>query len=618
MLNRQMAAAFAGIMLLCPVAGVSADSEAFEAAVARVGGDIRYFASDELEGRGIETHGIELAAERITSEFARLGVKPGMPDGSYLQPFDVRIGDVVVAPETHVRLTHAGNQSIVLNRPNDYQPMRRGTNGMAAAELVFIGYGITAPEENYDDYAGIDVSGKILVMIRREPQHSRADGTFRGTETTQHSYIDTKLQLATNHGAAAVIFVNDLSTAASPDRDELTPPAGFGGAEAGIPFIHVRQLVVDRLLQIQPLKTGDGQQLSRFADVARHIDSTMTPISQSMDGWSADIQTEFKVDSVTTNNLIGVVEGEGPLSDETIVIGAHYDHLGFGGFGSRAAHRTGEVHNGADDNATGTAAVLELARRITAGPKPKRRMMFICFSGEERGLLGSRHYVQHPAVPLEETVAMLNFDMIGNLRNNQIEVNGVGSSPQFRAIVQSADQASPLNVRSVDSAFAGSDHLPFFQKGVPVLFCFTGLTDLYHTPDDDFNTINVDGVVRVIDYSEHLLRGIDALPVAPTFLDGKGRPRRRTRNIPVLGIRPDFSGDLDGQGVLVEFVSKDTGAEQAGVQVGDLIVGLNDTEIDSFPALTDFLKTSRAGDTIQVRVRRGQETLTIPVVLGAP
>jgi len=334
-----------------------------------------------------------------------------------------------------------------------------------------------------------------------------------------------------------------------------------------------------------------------------------------MPGWSADLTTEFEVESVIAENIIGVIEGEGPLADETIVIGGHYDHLGYGGYGSRARNRTGEIHNGADDNATGTAAVLEMARRIAEGPKPQRRVVLICFSAEERGLIGSNYYVQNPVFDLDQTVAMLNFDMIGNLRNNRVEVNGVGTAAEFREIVERTDEAQPIEITLKESPFGGSDHLPFYQRQIPVMFCFTGMTGIYHTPDDDFETLNIEGTVSVIDYAEGLYRGIDALEERPTFTAVARNRRSSARRMPSLGFAPELS-DYSGKGVLVRTVRQDSPAEKAGLQVGDVITKIGGEDVEGFQTIIEKLASSKAGDKLTITLERDGETQEITAELG--
>lgn len=600
------------LLLAVPTFGQS------QAIVDRVGADIEYLASEELEGRGVQTKGIELAAARILEVYREHGLKPAMEDGSFRQPFDVALGATEIASDTSVVLSHTSLPPRTVALKTEFQPLRRGKNGSSTGELVFVGYGITSEEDKYDDYANLDVAGKVLVMIRREPQQGNVQGAFLGTETSTHAYINRKLELAKQHNAAGIIFVNDPFTATSPDVDDLSDPSGFGTNEAGIPFVHVKQAVIDQLLQANPLIVSEGgneQKLSGLTQVTDFIDRTLTPVSQPLTGWSAEVSTRFEINSVRTFNLIGVLEGEGALADETIVVGAHYDHLGFGGYGSRAKARTGEVHNGADDNASGTAAVLEMVRRLAAGPGLRRRIVFACFSGEERGLLGSYHYVQNPVVPLENTIAMLNFDMVGTLRNNQVEVNGVGTADEFRPIVQAADNALPLRAKIQTSPFAGSDHLPFFRKQIPVMFCFTGVTSRYHTPDDDFETINVPGVVSVVEFSEKVLRGIDALPNRPKF---RNVSRRTRRKVPFLGIMPNLGADGDEAGIPIQGIRENSPAAAAGFRVGDSIIKANETEIDDYSDLIEFIRNANAGDQVTFSVRRGEQEASLKATLGAP
>lgn len=604
------------VTTLCAASLIAADREA---TIKRVGADIKYLASDELEGRGVETNGIHKAADFILSEYRKYGLKPGMPDGTWKQTFSINLGQSRVNSETKLGITGADGKRKAIDR-KAFEPIQRGKNGAAKGELVFIGYGITSESENFDEYADIDVEGKILVLIRREPLQGQDVEAFDGKKVTSHSYIDTKLGLAKKNKAAGIIFVNDPFNSSTPDKDELTQPAGFGANESGLPFVHVRQAIVNSLLEQSPLtvKVGDEEkQLKSLKEVTDHIDSTLRPVSQPMKGLTADITTRFETEAVDAHNLIGVIEGEGELADETIVIGGHYDHLGFGGVGSRARNRTGEIHPGADDNATGTAAVLEVIRRVKAGPPPKRRLVFICFSGEERGLLGSKHYVSNPVFPLEKTIAMLNYDMIGTLRDNNIDVNGVGTAKEFRGIVDAAGEKSPLKLKIVEHPYAGSDHLPFFQQKIPVMFCFTGTTPRYHTPDDKFEAVNVPGVVTVIDFTEQLLRGIDALDEAPEFQQ-VGRSTTRRPRVPYVGFVPNLNADNDEAGIPVQAVRKGGPAEQAGLKELDVILKVNNKAVANQPDLINVIRTMKAGQEVKLTVKRQDEEVVLTVKLGNP
>lgn len=582
------------------------------ATVERLRADIEFFADDAQEGRGVDTKGIQRSAERIIAEFERLGLQQVLSDGGWRQDFRVGIGTTGLSEDSHVILKSSNGTLLELTPGSDCQPLRRGGSGTVTGGVVFVGYGVEAVDEEFDEYAGLDVAGKTLIVIRRVPGQGNPDAPFSGEEINSHAYIDTKLQVAARHKAAAVLFVNDPWSVADAAQDELATIDGFGTRGAPIPFIQIRQSVVDQLLEQQPLMTPTGTPLTTLRAAADWIDDEMQPLSQPLSDWSSDIHVAFSGKSVVASNLIGVVEGSGPLADETIVVGAHYDHIGFGDYGSRARNRRGEIHNGADDNASGTAALLELARRTADGPPPGRRTVFIAFSGEERGLLGSRHYVKEPVYPLDDTIFMLNLDMIGSVRKGRVEVNGVGTAAEFLPLVQQVDEVSDLQIQVVANPFGGSDHLPFYRKQIPVMFCFSGITTRYHTPDDDTEMINMDGVASVVDIAEGLLHAVDRLPGRPTFR----RSSRGSVRMAVLGVRPDLSAPDNEDGVRIEGVREGSPAAAAAMQVGDVIVRINSTDIHSYADLNDFLRGSSAGDSVMMTLKRNGQLRLIQVRLA--
>ncbi len=603
------AALLSALILLCNASRANRESAA---AIERIRGDIEFFAADEQQGRGVATDGIERAAARIIANFESIGLQSAMPDGGWRQTFDVKIGATGLSNGTHVLFRHSDGKQLRAVPKIDCQPLLKGGTGTATDNLVFVGYGISAPDLGYDEYADLDVAGKTVLVIRRVPGQGDPNAPFSGEDISSHAYVDTKLRLAQKYGAAAVLFVNDPYTVPDSATEDLVAIDGFGSRGSGPPFIQVRQRFVDQLFAKHPIQTADGMMLTTLRSVCEHLDETMTPLSQEMGTWSSDIDINFTGKSVEASNLVGVVDGEGPHAHETIIIGGHYDHIGFGDYGSRARSRRGEVHNGADDNASGTAAVLELARRIAAGPAPSRRVVFICFSGEERGLLGSSHYVRHPLFPLEDTIVMLNFDMIGTVRNNRVEINGVGTGAEFLPLVQQADDESELEVRVVSNSFGGSDHLPFYRKKIPVMFCFTGVTDRYHTPDDDTEMINMAGVAAIVDLSETLFHSIDEMQSRPTFR----RTSRGRKEIAVLGIRPDLSSVGNTDGVRVLSVRQGSPARNASVQVGDVIVKINEEQVHSYADLNDFLQKSSGGQKVVVWVNRNGQRIGLHVTLG--
>ncbi len=475
------------------------------AAQARVAEDIRYLASEELEGRGPGTVGREKAAEYLRDEFVRSGLRGGAPDGSFFQPIEIPLRATLDEAATRLVLRGPEGEMIPLEREGEYQPLAVGGSGQRQAELVFAGYGISAPDLGYDDYQGLDVHGKIVLILRRQPRQDHANSPFGGTTPSTHAGIRNKLELAKKQGAAAVLLVNDPFTIEQTGSDALVATTAFGTRSAGIPMAQLSQATVERILESTPLSGPEERALSNLADVERQIDQSLQPLSQPLPGWSVDLEIVFQSTRVPGANVIGVLEGAGPRAEETIVLGAHYDHLGYGERGSRRPEQRA-IHPGADDNASGTAVILELARRFAMREEPPpRRLVFAAFDGEERGLIGSRQYVENPPFPLESTIAMLNFDMVGRLRENQLTLTGLKTALEFEELFSQANEPFGLRIRRWDRISRMSDHYDFHERGIPVLHFFTGMTDEYHTPDDTFDTINMEGVMQITDLSERFL-----------------------------------------------------------------------------------------------------------------
>jgi hypothetical protein len=584
------------------------------AIVARVAEDIRYLASDELEGRGPGTEGLQKAAEYIRDRFRSLGLTGAGGDGSHMRPFEITVDTRAVPAKTSLVLGGPAGKELKLELGEDYQPLAVGGGGKATGEIVFAGYGITAPKLKYDDYQHADVAGKVLLVIRREPQQDDEQSVFNGMQVSPHAFIRTKIAAAKKNNAAAVLLVNDPFTTQAEKKDELTQPGGFGTAGGGVPFAHVRQAVANRMLETSAVKSGD-EGLSSLEAIAAKIDETTSPMTQPLQGWTAELQVTFEPVKADVSNVVGVLEGEGPLSNETVIVGAHYDHLGWGPFGSRRPNQRA-IHNGADDNATGTAAVMELARRFAErGQKPARRLVFIAFTAEERGIVGSNYYLQRPQFDLADTVAMLNFDMIGHLREDGLLLGGVRTAKQFASLVDDVSQSGELKLK-LPTTLGGSDHAGFYRKGVPVLFFFTGMTSLYHTPDDDFETINVEGAVQTIDFAERLLDKIVCMPERPEYVK-VAQPRPGRGAMAYLGVVPDYAGG-DGKGLQLTDVDADSPAGKGGLKAGDVIVKLGDIDVADIQDLATGLRKYKAGQEVDVVVRRDDGELTFNVTLGEP
>ena len=575
----------------------------------RLDADIKYLASDELEGREPGTAGIELAATYIIDTWKEFGVEPGGDDGTYRQDFKVNMG--TVADKEATSLVFSGAVDMKAEIDTHFRPLLSGGGGeFKDVELVFAGYGIRADDYNYDDYKDLDCDGKLVVVLRMEPQQNDPDSVFDGTESPRHASIVRKLEHAMGAGAIGMILVNDGVRSA----DELAQISQFGPEEENIPFFHMKREALESILEKAPIATATGKKLSKLDDIEAMIDENLEPISQVIEGVKVSGASAFTNNAVTTSNVVGIVEGEGPNADEVIVIGGHYDHLGYGGYGSNAPGRR-EVHNGADDNATGTAGLVELARRFAQGEnKPGRTLVFIAFSGEERGLLGSAYYVRNPLFKLEDTATMINYDMIGRLREDKLTIFGAGTGDSFDGILDSAnDPMDPLELNKVASASAGSDHMAFVARGIPVMFLHTGLTNIYHTPEDDYSTLNIPGAIRVVDYTERLIRGLADAETRPEFVQVGGRRTRGPRPS-YFGVRLDY--EADERGPRIDEAPEEAPAAKAGLQAGDVILTINGEEISDRDELNKVLVDNRPGDELEVVIMRGDEEMTVNVELA--
>jgi hypothetical protein len=648
---------------------------------ARLRATVAYLADDAREGRGVGTQGLEQAAAYLAEQFQAAGLKTDLIHGAPFQSFEVTLAAERGRPEEN-RLVLVGppdaqgkSPSVALTLDQDFAPLAAGGSGQFDAPLVFAGYGITAlslkrgdEAITYDDYAGVDVRGKVVIVLRKEPQQNDPASPFDGTQTTPYSLFVRKLTNAREHGAAAVIFVNDgpellnrrkeqlaavrealqgleslkeRLAAAQPQQDDLAElgkavaqkaqelaqraqplaestdgllPFGGAGANvshAGMPVLFCRRAVIDRVLM-----AALGKDL---AALERDIDSDLVPRSQELAGWRAQGQTAVIENKTQIRNVLGVLEGRGALADQTVVVGAHYDHLGYGGEGSLAPW-TREIHNGADDNASGTAALVEIARRLASAPQtPRRRILFIAFTGEERGLLGSSHYVQHPLFPLESTVAMVNLDMVGRLTDDKLAVYGTGTATEFDALIERLAGERGFVLSKHPGGYGPSDHSSFYAKRIPVLHFFTGTHRDYHRPSDDVDKLNVAGMRRVVELAATLVQTLAEQPQPPTYVEI--RRIEQMGDPAAAGDRPSF-GSMPAypnpakDGVLLEAVLEGSPAEKAGIRGGDVLLEFGGERITVLEEFEAALRRHKPQDRVKVKVRRGEEILEMEVTLA--
>lgn len=557
---------------------------------------IALLAHDELAGRGTGSDGIDLAAGYIAGQFAAAGLKPGGPGGTFFQEFDVA-RPAKLLDSTQLKV---GDGAEELALDSDFRPFGFSTKGDFSGEVVFVGYGIVNPDKEYDDYAGVDVEGKIAIMLRREPT-SWADGDF-----TDHAKFDSKIELAAQKGAVGVLIVNQ-----DPGEDGVDGLMRFRprGEEYGLPAVHVKRSVIDELL-------AQGQ-LASLVELQGKLDEDGKNVSAPLSGVRVSGTIDYESKDMLARNVIGVLEGTGAHADEFIVIGGHYDHLG---------ERRGRIYNGADDNASGTAGVIELAYAFAATSQRERSIIFMAFSGEEMGLLGSQYYASDPTVDIGSIKAMINMDMIGRLtpehEANRLSIQGLGTGDSFKTIVERRAQEAGLKYTPDQSALGPSDHASFYKAGVPSLFFFTGVHDDYHQPGDDVEKINAEGAHRIVDLVYDIAFDILSADEAPLYAEVTSRAivfrgqNPRAGGV-VMGIMPDMEDDSEEPGWRVAAVAPGGGASKAGMKAGDRILKINDLSIGDF---MDFRKASRGkspGDVVEVVVKRGKEELSLSVELSA-
>jgi hypothetical protein len=594
-------------LALCLAAGLfAADFSASEYL-----GYVKFLSSPEMRGRATGSPELEKAASYIRDQFRSMKLKP-MAGDSYYQDFEVttsaRLG-------VHNKLSFSsGNKKTALKVQQDFVPLNLSSAGRISGEVVFAGYGITAPEYNYDDYAGLDAKDKIVLVLRHEPQEFDEKSVFEGKIYTVHAQIFSKAVNAKMHGAKAVLMINDAAAHLS-DTDQLDKFGSTAGpANAGIEFAQMKTELADRWLALA------GKNL---AAIQASIDKDLHPQSLALPSTlTLDLDVDIKREVKTVHNVGAYLPGE---TSEYAIIGAHYDHLGLGEQFSLAPSLAGTVHPGADDNASGTAGVLELAHWFSKQPKRQRGILFLTFAGEELGLLGSSYYANHPLLPLENAVAMINMDMIGRIRDHKVYVGGVGTGTSFPALLKDATARHDFQADVTErGGYGSSDHTSFTAKHVPVLFFFSGLHADYHKPSDTWDKIDAPDAVQLLDL---------IADVTDRLTDGSARPQyvrvvepqpagdAASHTGTVSGYGPDFGSIPDfteiPNGVRFADVRPGSPAAKAGLKAGDILTQFDGKPIQNLYDFTYALRAKKPGQEVLVKVLRGTETIEAKVLLTA-
>jgi hypothetical protein len=560
---------------------------------------ITFLASDELKGRDSGTEEIKKAASYISDEFKNYGLEP-IFQGNYLQEFPF-IKTIELTDKNTISFLTKENE-VKPKLKEDYITVPFSGNSDVNANLVFVGFGISAADLEYDDYAGIDVKDKIVIVMRDTPEPNVPHSEFDA-----HSPLRKKASVARDKGAAAIIFVNPYNENKTTD-DLIEFSFDRGGSIGGFSVVNVKRSFVEQLFQSEGIN---------FKEVCDKIIETKKPFSFELKNSSLKISTEVKEVEAVSWNVGGYLEGNDPeLKNEWVIIGAHFDHLGMGGEGSLYRGEEPQIHNGADDNASGTTGVLELAEKFASvKDQLKRSIAFFTFSGEELGLLGSNYLVNNLPFPAEDAITMINMDMIGRLKDSSLIVYGTGTSSSWKDILNKYNDYG-FKLTFNDEGFGPSDHSSFYGKKIPVLFFFTGTHEDYHKPSDDTEKINLAGEKNILDYVYDIAMDIDNTPERPDYLlvEKKQTGQMFARKV-YVGTVPDFASNVDGY--KISGVSEGSPAQLAGLQGGDIIISFGGKKISNIYDFTYALGDFVPGDVVDVIVKRGKEQITFQVKLAS-
>jgi hypothetical protein len=566
----------------------------------RAKADVAWLADPARTGRGVGTPGGAAAEAWIADQFREAGLAAAFPSGyaqGFEAPFRASLGEG----------NAFGILGVTAALSTDWLPFGFSDDGEVQGEIVFAGYGITAPDLHYDDYDGVDVKGKVVLVAQDFPRESDVASPFRDPRHYRFTEWRYKAINAREHGAVAILGVRDVWGHQGPD--DVPPWRGQVASRAGIVAARVTGAFLARagidLRALAAVGEGDGR-----------------PHSKPL-GVLARLSVRVLHERARTANIVAVLPGKDPaVANECVVVGAHHDHLGLGNDSSLAPEKIGAVHAGADDNASGVAAMLEVARAFAAEGPARRTLLFAAFGAEELGILGSSELVKNPppACPIEKMQLMVNLDMVGRPRDGKVYVDGGDTANGLRATVMSAAERSPklpLTLAFGGDGYGPSDHTSFYARGVPVVFLFTGAHADYHRPSDTPDKIDAAGLARVADLAYRVSREAadrsDRLQVNRTPAPPP-RERGERGYGTYLGAIPDFA-ERSEPGVALTGVRPGSPAEQSGLGAGDVLLRLGAAKIQNLQDFAFALRSHRPGDEVEVEWLHGAERRTAKVKL---
>ena len=568
----------------------------------RIRADVTYLASPPLKGRRAGTPEGEIAAEWVAARFRAIGLAPAGVNGTPFQTFDF-IDGVDLGPKNALATGDgASKKSWALDA--DFRPLAFSAAGTVRGEVVFAGYGITAKDLSWDDYDGLDVKDRIVLVLRYSP-----DGDDEKSPFSPFTALRFKASLAKEKGAKALLVATGpLTKDVADDLVAMRTDSAF--SDAGLVVFSVKRPVAEALLM------GSGKTLE---EAQKAIDTAKKPASFALSASKASLVADVTPRRVKARNVLGMLTNPNGLKKgEVVIVGAHWDHLGLGGGSSLDRSGQSRIHPGADDNASGTAAMLEMARIFVARRASlQRSILFLSFGAEEEGTLGALHFTKNPTVPLDTVVAMVNIDMIGRLRDEKLNVQGVGTSPAWKTLIEKANGEPKLKFNLHQGGYGPSDHSPFYAAKMPVLFVYTGAHADYHKPEDTADKIDAAGIVRVVSFLTPIVEEVVNAPERIAFVAVKDEtPPTASRSFRVyVGGIPDMSEEAAG--VRFTGVSPGSPAEKAGIRAGDVLVRFGEKEIRNIYDYTYALQGRKPGEKVTLIVKRTEEgkTADVPVEL---
>lgn len=521
---------------------------------------VYYLADDKLEGREPGTEGEKLAYEYIIEEFTEAGLEPLGTKG-WLQPFQVFKGQEY----TDDNFLAFGKRKIKLEE--EYFPIIESANGYVSGKVVDVGFGMEIKELDINSYEKTGrIDGRIALINIAHPEGDNPHSNYAPFAT-----LSRKLESAEEMGAIGVIFYAD-------ETENINPRLSRNLEKSNLPAVFVKKETYQSLTKIKRAQ------------------------------FSVGVNKVFR----TANNVLGYIDNG---AKNTIVIGGHYDHLGMGHYGSRWTGQP-DIHNGADDNASGVALLLEFAQTLKSEMKVSgsnylnNNYLILAFSGEEMGLLGSKYFVDNPTLELEKINYMLNFDMIGRLTDGKLSVNAVGTSPAWK-VLDNIKSDGIESIVTTESGVGPSDHTSFYLKDIPVLAFFTGAHSDYHTPKDDADLVNYKGMLSIYEYGLNLISSLNSVKKIEFTKTKDSNSSGAPKFSVTLGVMPDYTFETGG--MRIDAVTKGKTADKGGIEKGDIVIQMGNIPVEDMMGYMKALSQFKKGDSTSVKVKRGEEELEFDV-----